>query len=93
MRQKILNLLSMPSQPMRDLSYSDYFHHEFYNMQGCDIETLIQTRLNDLVDQIKFLHAQGEYETAELLRQEGCDLASFADSGSPFLYIKDLTNA
>ena len=73
------------------MNFYNFFTNELPNMQGCDIHYLVQSRLNDLADQIKFLYAQGDLETAALLHQEGCELASFADSGSPFLYINDLS--
>lgn len=88
---KKLSRSLLPFRPVVDLNFSDFFNNELPNMNSCDIDYLVQSRLNDLVDQIQFLYAQGDFETAALLQQEGCELASFADSGSPFLFINDLS--
>lgn len=85
------SLSSLPFLFVVDMNFFNFFTNELPNMNGCDIDYLVQTRLNDLADQIQFLYAQGDIETAMLLRQEGSELALFADAGSPFLYINDLT--
>ena len=77
---------------MFESNFTNYFTNELPNMSGCDIDSLVHSRLIDLADQIRFLYAQGDLETAALLQQEGCELAAFADSGDSFLYINDLTN-
>ena len=60
-------------------------------MQGVDFQTLVSSRLEDLADQVAFLHESGNFADAELLRAEGLMLAESYDNESTFLYINDLT--
>jgi hypothetical protein len=62
-------------------------------MQGIDIQTLVASRLEDMADQVAQLCTQGLTEEAELLRQEGLELAEAYDEGYTFLFINDLTEA
>lgn len=59
-------------------------------MQKVDIETLIASHLEDVADQVAQLHAQGEPELAEILREEGLTMASAFDNGDSFFYVNDL---
>jgi hypothetical protein len=64
---------------------------EFAEMWGVDINALVHNRLTDLADQVQHLYQEGYTSLAELLHEEGLQLAKTADSGEPFLYVKDLT--
>lgn len=52
---------------------------------------LVASRLEDLADQVDYLVQQGDFESADLLREEGLMLAQMADNGDSFLFIPDLT--
>ena len=75
------------------MTQSDHynFEEELQEMQTIDMQSLIASRLEDFADQVRCLHANGYYEEAELLRQEGMDLAAAYDNQEDFLYIYDLT--
>ena len=60
-------------------------------MQSIDIQTLVATRLEDLADQIEVLYHQGNYAEAELLREEGLQLAECYDNGVTFMFLPDYT--
>jgi hypothetical protein len=68
-----------------------FFTNDYNDMQGVDIQTLISSRLEDLADQVAFLHKAGNFKDAKLLRDEGLMLAQAFDNESTFLYINDLT--
>lgn len=72
-------------------SEHSYFEDEISNMQGVDIQTLISSRLEDITDQIRCLYANGYYEDAIMLREEGLQLAQAYDNEESFLYLNDLT--
>jgi hypothetical protein len=63
------------------------------NMSSIDIQSLIASRLEDMADQVEYLHSQGNFHDAELLRAEGLALAESFDAGTTFLFINDLTEA
>jgi hypothetical protein len=52
---------------------------------------LVASRLEDLADQVAYLHEQGFTEDAEMLREEGLMLAEAYDNEATFLFINDLT--
>lgn len=60
-------------------------------MPQIDIQTLVANRLEDMADQVAYLHTQGLPQEAEILRQEGLMLAEAYDNESTFLFINDLT--
>jgi hypothetical protein len=60
-------------------------------MQQIDIQTLIANRLEDMADQVSYLHTQGLCEEAEILRQEGLMLAEAYDNEDTFLFIGGLS--
>lgn len=62
-------------------------------MQSPDIQTLVASRLEDMADQVAYLYTQGLPEEAELLRNEGLELAEAYDNEATFLFINDLTEA
>ena len=68
-----------------------FFTNDYNDMKGVDIQTLISSRLEDLCDQVAFLHESGNFADAKLLRDEGLMLAEAYDNESTFLYINDLT--
>ena len=70
-----------------------YFYEDPQDMSGTDLQTLIASRLEDMADQVSLLFTQGLIEEAELLREEGLELASAFDDGTTFLFITDLTEA
>jgi hypothetical protein len=55
-----------------------------------NIETVAMVKFEDMATQLKVLYSENRLEEAELLQQEGFDLAAALDEGSPFLYISDL---
>jgi hypothetical protein len=56
-----------------------------------NIDSLISSRLEDLADQVHYLYANGYPQEAELLREEGLQLAEAYDNEETFLFINDLT--
>ena len=52
-------------------------------------QELVQSRLNDLANQIRELYAIGDVEGAQLLKQEGLELAEACDNGDPFMLLSD----
>jgi hypothetical protein len=55
-----------------------------------DIQLLIASRLEDMAAQVERLYAEGNYAEAQLLREEGLQLAEAYDNGHTFLFITDL---
>jgi hypothetical protein len=72
-------------------SEHDFFTNDYNDMQGVDIQTLVASRLEDLADQVAYLHEQGLTKDAEMLREEGLLLAEAYDNEATFLFINDLT--
>lgn len=70
-----------------------YFYEDPQDMSGTDLQALIASRLEDMADQVSQLFAQGLLEEAELLRNEGLEMAEAFDDGTTFLFINDLTEA
>ena len=68
-----------------------FFTNDYTDMQGVDFQTLVSSRLEDIADQVAFLHEAGNFADAKLLRDEGLMLAESYDNESTFLYINDLT--
>ena len=68
-----------------------FFTNDYNDMQGVDIQTLVSSRLEDITDQVAFLHETGNFADAKLLRDEGLMLAKAYDNESTFLFINDLT--
>jgi hypothetical protein len=68
-----------------------FFTNDYNDMQGVDFQTLVSSRLEDLADQVAFLHESGNFADAKLLRDEGLMLAESYDNESTFLFINDLT--
>jgi hypothetical protein len=68
-----------------------FFTNDYNDMQGVDFQTLVSSRLEDITDQVAFLHEAGNFKDAKLLRDEGLMLAEAYDNESTFLYINDLT--
>ena len=57
----------------------------------CDLDSLAMARFEDMADQLEYLYSQGKFDEAQLLKQEGFDLAAELDSGAEFVYLTDLT--
>lgn len=74
-------------------SEHSYFYEEDPNMQSIDIATLVASRLEDLAEQCQALFEEGNFAEAELLRDEGLQLAEAYDNGYTFMFINDLTSA
>jgi len=72
-------------------SEHDYFLEDESDMNGIDIHSLIASRLEDMADQVHLLYTQGNVEDAELLRQEGLELAEAYDNGLSFFFVNDLS--
>lgn len=72
-------------------SEHSFFIEEFENMRGIDLQTLVASRLEDMADQVEQLYAQGRPKDAELLRQEGLNLADAFDNGQTFCFVSDLS--
>jgi len=68
-----------------------FTNNEIEDMGGVDIETLVASRLEDLADRVAFHAFRGEWDTVELLKAEGLELAEAYDEGFSFFYVNDLT--
>ena len=64
---------------------------DFQNMNEFDLDTLIQSRLGDIADQVAHLYSEGLDDLAELLLAEGLMLAKAADDLDMFFFVQDLT--
>ena len=56
----------------------------------CDLETLAMSKFADMAEQLRLLYSLGKLEEAELLKQEGFNLATELDSGAEFIYLGDM---
>jgi len=56
----------------------------------CDLETLAMSKFEDMAEQLRLLYSLGKLEEAELLKQEGFNLANELDSGAEFIYLSDM---
>jgi hypothetical protein len=70
---------------------SFFTNNEIEDMGGVDIESLVASRLEDLADRVAFHAFRGEWDTVELLKAEGLELAEAYDEGFNFFYVNDLT--
>jgi hypothetical protein len=61
--------------------------NEFQEMTGININELVERRLDDMVEHFNTLVEQGDYDTAEFLRNEGLRLAEYADGHNPFFFL------
>jgi hypothetical protein len=61
--------------------------NEFQEMTGININELVERRLDDMVEHFNTLVEQGDYDTAEFLRNEGLHLAEYADGHNPFFFL------
>ena len=59
----------------------------------CNLDALAIAKFQDMADQLEYLYSQGKVEEAQLLNQEGFDLAAELDSGSTFVYLNDLSSS
>ena len=62
-------------------------------MNNNNFDLIVASRLEDIAAQVECLYANGFFEEASLLRNEGLELAEAYDSEQTFLYIEDLTEA
>ena len=62
-------------------------------MTDMNINLIVASRLEDMATQVEKLYSAGMIEEAELLRNEGLELAEAYDDGTTFLFINDLTEA
>jgi hypothetical protein len=60
-------------------------------MSQTELHTLIALRLEDMAEQTNILYSQGDYAEAELLRDEGLELAGACDAGETFMFMSDLS--
>ena len=60
---------------------------EFQNLTSTNINTIVSGRLKDMATQVNSLADQGDYDTAEFLRNEGLLLAASADSHDTFFFV------
>ena len=68
-----------------------FTNNEIEDMGGVDIESLVASRLEDLADRVAFHAFRGEWDTVELLKAEGLELAEAYDDGYNFFFVNDLT--
>ena len=69
-----------------------FTNNEIEDMGGVDIESLVASRLEDLAERVAYHAFRGEWDTVELLKAEGLELAEAYDEGFNFFYVNDLTN-
>ena len=68
-----------------------FTNNEIDDMNGVDIQSLVASRLEDLADRIAFHAFNGEWDTVELLKTEGSELAQAYDDGFSFFFVNDLS--
>jgi hypothetical protein len=73
------------------MTQSNFPSEEIEEMHSVDIQTLVTSYLEDMAEQVQFLYARGDYRHAELLRQEGLEMAEAYDNNCIFMFINDLT--
>jgi len=71
--------------------FTDFEFDKFEEFEGPDIKLIVSSRLDDMVDQIAVLVKEGRIEDAQLLREEGLEIAQAADTDYNFLFINDLS--
>lgn len=57
-----------------------------------DLQAVAMAKFDDMAEQLRVLYSEGRLEEAELLKQEGFDLAAALDDGTPFLYLSDFSS-
>jgi len=73
------------------MTQSNFPSEEINEMHSTDIETLVESYLEDMAEQVQFLYSRGDYSHAKLLRQEGLEMAQSYDNNCIFMFINDLT--
>ena len=86
--QVVLTLAHAMTNPMN----SFFTNNELEELNEVNIEELVSSRLEDLAERVAFHAFRGDWETVEVLKAEGLELAEAADSGFNFFYVNDLTN-
>ena len=61
------------------------------HMSQYELHNLIALRLEDMAEQTNILCSQGNYAEAELLREEGLELAGAYDAGADFMFMSNLS--
>jgi hypothetical protein len=56
-----------------------------------NIEALVSSKLDDLAERIAFHAFRGEWDTVELLKAEGLEIAEAYDEGLDFFFVNDLS--
>jgi hypothetical protein len=57
-----------------------------------NLEAVAMAKFGDMAEQLRMLYSEGKLEEAELLKQEGFELANALDNGTPFLYLSDFSS-
>ena len=57
-----------------------------------DLEAVAMAKFDDMAEQLRVLYSEGRLEEAELLKQEGFDLAAALDDGTQFLSLSDFSS-
>ena len=73
--------------------FTDFEFEELNEFKETDVNLLVSSRLDDMADQIAILVKEGRVDDAHLLRAEGLELATAADTGYNFLFINDFSEA
>lgn len=60
-------------------------------MTSNDLQAIIAVKLEQMATQVEFLYANGHIEEAQLLRNEGLELATAYDEEEEFLVLGDFT--
>ena len=60
-------------------------------MSQKELHDLVALRLEDMAEQTNILYSQGNYAEAELLREEGLELAGAYDAGADFMFMSNLS--
>ena len=71
---------------------SFFTNNELEELNEVKIEELVSSRLEDLAERVAFHAFRGDWETVEVLKAEGLELAEAYDEGFNFFYVNDLTN-
>ena len=56
-----------------------------------NIEALVFAKLKDLAERVAFHAFRGEWDTVELLKAEGLEIAEAYDEGLDFFFVNDLS--
>ena len=60
-------------------------------MTSNELQQVIAVRLEQMATQVEFLYANGYIEEAQLLREEGLELAEAYDNEEEFFFLNDFT--